>query len=89
MCRRPNAQLVREFEALIDADLPRFVKMAAPLAFGHLVRVTCARAGNPGSAESIKCVKEFASGYVNKAWQRYQGKIILRFLLTVLGCFSS
>ena len=83
MCRRPNAQLVREFGALIDADLPRFVKMAAPLAFGHLVRVTCARAGNPGSAESIKCVKEFASGYVNKAWQRYQGEIIIRSHLTV------
>ena len=66
---------MREFERLIDADLPRFVKMAAPLAFGHLVRVTCARAGNhPGSAESIKCGREWASTYVNKGWQRYQGE---------------
>ena len=69
---RPNTQLVKEFEKLLDADLGRFTKMAAPLAIAHLVRMTCERAGNFRDPEQIQCVREFASGYVNKVFDLYK-----------------
>lgn len=70
--RRPNKQLVAEFEKIMDADNDRFVAMAAPLALGHLVRITCERAGPMMSPESIRCVKEFGSTYVKKFFAKYQ-----------------
>ena len=47
--RRPNKQLVEEYEKLLTFGGNRFLKMAIPLAFSHLVKVTCMRAGNVGS----------------------------------------
>ena len=77
--RRPNKQLVREFEQLMNwqgtnilkkllyfppkknqilyfenfnfTEAERFVEMTIPLTFGHLIRVTCMRAGHRESME--------------------------------------
>ena len=43
--RRPNTQLVREYEKLLTHDAEAWLKMAIPLSFSHLVKMTCARAG--------------------------------------------
>lgn len=72
--RRPNTQLVQEFEKLLDfrgAGSERFVEMAIPLTFGHLVKTTCMRAGDfPAIRE---CFGSFASKYVSKFWNDYKG----------------
>merc|ERR1740129_2333704 len=69
--RRPNKQLVEEFEALLNlADAERFLKMAIPLAFSHLVKVTCLRADGPISTK--KCFQEFGSKYVNDFYQKFK-----------------
>ncbi len=73
-CRRPNKQLVKEFESLLEEDTERFVKLSVPLVLGHLIRMTCKRAGPPGSEESIKCWTTFASSYVEKYMDRYNSK---------------
>nr|ALO75638.1 melanin-engaging protein [Tigriopus kingsejongensis] len=70
--RRPNRQLVKEFEALLNFDGDRFVKMAAPLAFGHLVRITCERAGPFMSAEAMECVNTLSAEYVSKFFDKYR-----------------
>ena len=46
--------------------------MAVPLSFGHLVQVTCMRAGNPGGPEQRECWGTFASQYVSKFWDQYK-----------------
>jgi hypothetical protein len=69
--RRPNKQLVEEFEALLNwNDAERFLKMAIPLAFSHLVKVTCLRADGPISTK--KCFQEFGSKYVNDFYQKFK-----------------
>jgi hypothetical protein len=71
--RRPNTQLVQEFEKLLTftgAGSERFVEMSIPLTFGHLVRITCYRAGD---MDAIKeCFGSFASKYVSKFWNDYK-----------------
>lgn len=84
--RRPNTQLVREFEKLLGQG-DRFVQMAAPLALGHLVRITCERAGPFKSPAVLECVKTFSSTYVQKFWNEYKGewqKQKVRSLITLL-----
>jgi hypothetical protein len=79
--RRPNKQLVEEFEKLLDfSGTDRFTKMAIPLTFAHLVRITCVRAG-PGvkDPETIDCFKNFASKYVKKFWDQYKGRFTKAF----------
>ena len=45
--------------------------MAVKLAFGHLVRITCRRAGD--DPEAVKnCFSSWASTYVKKAWDKYK-----------------
>ncbi len=72
--RRPNKQLVKEFEPLLKKDFPRMLKRTVPLMFGHLVRITCSRSGFGGSnKEEVKrCFEEFASGYVRKMYSRIE-----------------
>jgi len=71
--RRPNKQLVQEYEQLLNwQGAERFVKMAIPLSFGHLIRVTCMRAGNVGSPEQMDCWQNFAPKYVKMFWDKYQ-----------------
>jgi len=70
--RRPNTQLVNEFAELLQMDSERMVKQTVPLMFGHLVRVTCARAGTALSDESKECFRTFASEWVQKFWRRFQ-----------------
>ena len=48
----------------------RFLKMAIPLAFSHLVKVTCLRADGPISTK--KCFQEFGSKYVNDFYQKFK-----------------
>jgi hypothetical protein len=71
--RRPNTQLVQEYEKLLTftgQGSERFVEMAIPLAFGHLVKTTCMRAGDyPAIRE---CFGSFASKYVSKFWNDYK-----------------
>lgn len=55
--RRPNQKLVEEFEKLLNYNGDRYVKMAIPLTFGHLVRMTCERAGFPYSKEHRECLQ--------------------------------
>ena len=43
--------------------------MAIPLAFSHLVKVTCLRAGGE---ETKACFKNFASKYVSDFYQKYK-----------------
>ena len=71
--RRPNIQLVKEFEQLLNTG-DRFVRMAAPLVLGHMARITCERAGPFRHPEVLKCVKTFASTYVQKFWNEYKCK---------------
>jgi len=69
--RRPNKQLVQEYEALLNWNgAERFLKMAIPLAFSHLVKVTCMRAGGP--ADQQECFRGFASKYVSDFYQKYK-----------------
>jgi len=70
--RRPNTQLVKEYEKLLDIPKDRFVRSAVPLVIGHLIKVTCKRAGTPGSPEQIRCFKDWASTYVEKLWNKYK-----------------
>ncbi|TRY76606.1 hypothetical protein TCAL_03493 [Tigriopus californicus] len=70
--RRPNQQLVQEYEKLLNFDGGRFVKMAAPLALGHLVRVTCERAGSFMSQEAKECGMSLGAEYVNKFFDKYR-----------------
>ena len=71
--KRPNKQLVREYEKLLNwSGAQRFLKMAVPLAFGNLVRTTCMRAGNLGDATQVECYRSFASGYVTMFWQKFK-----------------
>jgi len=71
--RRPNKQLVQEYEKLLNfGGADRFLKMAIPLAFSHLVKVTCMRAGNVGSDEQKECFQSFASKYVSDFWNKYK-----------------
>merc|ERR1719220_2359803 len=71
--RRPNKQLVQEYEQLLNwQGAERFVKMAIPLSFGHLIRVTCMRAGNAGSPEQLKCWQNLAPKYVKMFFAKYQ-----------------
>ena len=58
------------FKMFLGAE--RFVKMAIPLSFGHLVRVTCMRAGNVGSPEQLACWQNFAPKYVKMFFDKYQ-----------------
>ena len=44
--------------------------MAIPLAFSHLVKVTCLRADGPISTK--KCFQEFGSKYVNDFYQKFK-----------------
>ena len=44
--------------------------MAIPLAFSHLVKVTCMRAGGP--ADQQECFRGFASKYVSDFYQKYK-----------------
>ena len=44
--------------------------MAIPLAFSHLVKVTCMRAGN--SAKQMECFQTFGSKYVNDFYQKFK-----------------
>lgn len=69
--KRPNTQLVKEFEKLLTADLGRFTKMAAPLTIAHLVRMTCERAGNLKDDEPVRCENEFAAKYVQKVFAKF------------------
>lgn len=46
--------------------------MSIPLAFGHLVKVTCMRAGSAGGPEQKECWQSFASKYVSDFWQKYK-----------------
>ena len=71
--RRPNTQLVQEFEKLLTftgTGSERFVEMAIPLAFGHLVRITCTRSGDLAAMK--ECFGSFASKYVSKFWNDYK-----------------
>ena len=71
--RRPNTQLVQEFEKLLTftgTGSERFVEMAIPLTFGHLVRMTCRRAGD--MEKMRECFGSFASKYVSKYWSEYK-----------------
>lgn len=71
--RRPNTQLVKEFEKLLTfngAGSERFVEMAIPLAFGHLVKITCSRAGDMASIR--ECFSTFAPQYVDRFWEQYK-----------------
>lgn len=70
--RRPNTQLVKEFEQLLNFNGERFVKMAIPLSFGHLVRITCERAGNIGDEAQKECFRTLASQHVNHYWAKYK-----------------
>ena len=71
--RRPNTQLVKEYEALLNwGGAKRFVKMAIPLSFGHLVQMTCKRAGNAGGAEQMDCWQNFASKYVKMFYEKFK-----------------
>ena len=47
----------------------RFLKMAIPLAFSHLVKVTCLRADGEWTK---KCFQEFGSKYVNDFYQKFK-----------------
>ena len=49
-----------------------FVKMEIPLMFGHLVKMTCTRAGKIGSPEQKKCWTNFASKYVKQFWEKFK-----------------
>ena len=40
--------------------------------FGHLVKMTCTRAGKIGSPELKKCWTEFASKYVKQFWEKFK-----------------
>jgi len=71
--RRPNKQLVREFEQLMNwQEAERFVEMTIPLTFGHLIRVTCMRAGHRESMEQKECWRSFAAPYVQMFWQKFK-----------------
>ena len=72
--RRPNTQLVKEFEQLLNTG-ERFTKMAAPLVLGHLVRMTCERAGPYKHPEVLRCFSTFATKYVQKFWNEYKCKL--------------
>ncbi len=65
---------MKEYEELLEADTERFVKQSVPLVMGHLIRITCTRAGTPESAEQKRCFKEFAGGYVQKMYQKLSGE---------------
>jgi hypothetical protein len=66
--RRPNKQLVEEFEALLNwNEAERFLKMGIPLAFSHLVKVTCMRA-----EQQQQCFQTFGSKYVNDFYQKFK-----------------
>ena len=63
--------MVEEFYGLISwGGAGRFTKMAIPLTFGHLVRVTCKRAGDKSEVKG--CFRNFASKYVKEAWDKYK-----------------
>ena len=44
--------------------------MAIPLAFSHLVKVTCMRAGGP--VPTKQCFQEFGSKYVNDFYEKFK-----------------
>ena len=59
--------MVAEYEKMLSWDgAGRFTKMAIPLTFGHLVRITCRRSGddpetvkNCFQRDAIQCFHEF------------------------------
>jgi len=74
--RRPNTQLVKEFERLLNTDTGcEYTERALPIALGHLIRKTCMKAGEhkKNSFESKKeCAKTFASKYVKKLYSKFE-----------------
>ena len=71
--RRPNEQLVEEFKELLDMDFERTVDMAVPLFFGHLVRITCERAGRGDlkDPEFLACAKSLGNKWINHFWDKF------------------
>merc|ERR1711899_223061 len=69
--RRPNKQLVKEYAQLLTwGGAERFLKMAIPLSFSHLVKVTCMRAGS--AAEQMECFSTLGKEYVDKFHQDFK-----------------
>lgn len=88
--RRPNKQIVAEYEELYrwtreQGKENRFTYMAAPLVLGHLVRITCERAGQAFSADQMQCVQELAGEYAKKGMERYNAVTSREDKLTVLA----
>ena len=70
--RRPNIQLVKEIESLMDTNTDKVVEMALPLTIGHLVRITCERAGKtPYSQEGKQCLSEFSDKYAKEYFDKF------------------
>ena len=70
--RRPNIQLVKEIESLMDTNTDKVVEMALPLTIGHLVRITCERAGkSPYSQEGKQCLTQFSDKYAKEYFDKF------------------
>jgi hypothetical protein len=53
--RRPNQQLLQEYEGLMETYRDGWSAMVGPLAIAHLARRTCDLAGSPVSQERHRC----------------------------------
>ncbi len=67
---------MESLKELVNADTERFVKQSVPLVLGHLIRVTCARAGTPESEEQKKCFKTFAKQHVQEMYNKLESKTL-------------
>jgi len=75
--RRPSRQLVEEFAALENADLKcEYAERALPVVLGHLVKMTCNRAGvhkqGEGSREMKKCFMTLGKQYTKKFHDKFK-----------------
>ncbi|QQP50306.1 Putative LOC100868636, partial [Caligus rogercresseyi] len=71
--RHPNHQLIKELEVLYDYNGNQIVKDSVPLVIGHLARVTCERAGVPGSPASNECYSTIVDDYTERTLQKILG----------------
>ena len=85
--RRPNLDLVAEFEKLLTMDLDDYVKTAAHLSLGHLVRMTCERAGPYDVMKA--CFMEHGSKYAKKFYDKFASSTDREEKTMLMGAISN
>lgn len=71
--RRSNKQLVQQFKELLESDQEEAVKMALPLSYAHLVRMTCERAGhNFRDPEIRECAEDLGAETAEYFFKMYK-----------------